>query len=72
MPGLDGLRLAALLAEQRPELPIVLISGNRIPSENFAASPLRAFVPKPLSQDKLTHAIARVLQTPASHPPHGA
>jgi len=61
MPGLDGERLAALLAEQQPDLPVVLVSGNRIPSASFSASPLRAFVPKPLSQTTLARALARML-----------
>jgi signal transduction histidine kinase/CheY-like chemotaxis protein len=61
MPGLDGERLAAMLAEQQPDLPVVLVSGNRIPSASFSASPLRAFVPKPLSQTTLARALARML-----------
>jgi CheY-like chemotaxis protein len=66
MPGLDGERLSTLLAEQRPELPVVLVSGNRIPSGAFATSPLRAFVPKPLNQNNLANAIARMLQAAAN------
>jgi len=62
MPGLDGERLASLLAEQQPDLPVVLVSGNRIPSASFSASPLRAFVPKPLSQTTLASALSRMLQ----------
>jgi len=62
MPGLDGERLAALLAEQQPDLPVVLVSGNRIPNASFSASPLRAFVPKPLSQTTLASALSRMLQ----------
>jgi signal transduction histidine kinase len=61
MPGLDGERLAAVLAEQHPHLPVVLVSGNRIPSEDFSASALRAFVPKPLSQFALGRALERML-----------
>jgi len=61
MPGLDGERLAALIAEQQPDLPVVLVSGNRTPSSAFSASSVRAFVPKPLSQATLSKALARVL-----------
>ncbi|HKO46807.1 MAG TPA: ATP-binding protein [Polyangiaceae bacterium] len=61
MAGLDGERLAALLAEQQPELPVVLVSGNRTPNASFSASPLRSFVPKPLSQITLARALARML-----------
>ncbi|HEY0466246.1 MAG TPA: ATP-binding protein, partial [Polyangiaceae bacterium] len=66
MPGLDGERLAAQIAEQQPRLPVVLVSGNRTPSPTFSASPLRAFVPKPLSQVTLSRALARVLATDSS------
>ncbi|HYQ41553.1 MAG TPA: ATP-binding protein [Polyangiaceae bacterium] len=62
MPGLDGERLAALLAEQQPDLPVVLVSGNRTPNAEFAASSLRAFVPKPLSQVSLSRALTRLLK----------
>jgi signal transduction histidine kinase len=66
MPGLDGERLAEMLAEQQPDLPVVLVSGNRVPSAAFSASPLRVFVPKPLSQVTLARALARML---AARPP---
>ena len=62
MPGMDGERLAALLADQQPELPVVLVSGNRTPGLSFSGSPLRAFVPKPLSQTSLADALARLLR----------
>jgi len=63
MPGLDGEGLAAMLVEQHPELPVVLVSGNRTPNAAFTASPLRAFVPKPLSQVSLSRALERILAT---------
>jgi signal transduction histidine kinase/CheY-like chemotaxis protein len=69
MPGIDGEHLAGLLAEQQPAMPVVLLSGNRTPSANFVASPLRAFLPKPLSQTSLADALARVLQASGSNPP---
>lgn len=61
MIGLDGERLATMIAEQQPDLPVVLVSGNRTPSSNFTASPLRAFVRKPLSQVTLSRALAQVI-----------
>ena len=63
MPGLDGERLAAIVAQQRPDLPVVLVSGNRVPSDAFFDSPLRAFVAKPLNQRSLSDALARLLGT---------
>jgi len=65
MAGLDGERLATMLAEQQPNLPVVLVSGNRTPSASFTSSPLRAFVPKPLSQATLARALARMLAAQA-------
>ena len=61
MVGMDGERLAAMLSERQPLLPVVLVSGNRTPSASFTASPLRAFVPKPLSQASLARALSRML-----------
>jgi signal transduction histidine kinase/ActR/RegA family two-component response regulator len=66
MPGIDGEQLAEVLAEQQPTMPVVLLSGNRTPSANIVASPLRAFLPKPLSQASLADAIARLLQANAA------
>ena len=60
MPRLDGEQLAAVLAERYPQLPLVLISGNRSPGPQLLTSPTRAFVPKPLTQTELRLAIARV------------
>ncbi|HYP99596.1 MAG TPA: ATP-binding protein [Polyangiaceae bacterium] len=65
MSGLDGERLADMIAEQQPDLPVVLVSGNRTPSSNFTASPRRAFVPKPVSQESLVNALARMIAEPA-------
>ncbi|MEO6599926.1 MAG: ATP-binding protein [Polyangiaceae bacterium] len=66
MPGIDGEQLAELLAEQLPTMPVLLLSGNRTPSADFVASPLRAFLPKPLGQASLADALARVLRAGSS------
>src|SRR6478609_497868 len=66
MSGLDGERLADMIAEQQPDLPVVLVSGNRTPGSNFTASPRRAFVPKPVSQESLAKALARMIAEPAT------
>jgi len=65
MPRLDGEQLAAILAERHPQLPLVLISGNRSPGPQLLSSPTRAFVPKPLTQTELRLAIARVTSSDA-------
>ena len=61
MPGMDGVELAARLAETRPALPVVLISGDRAPSLP-SGERRRAFVPKLLTQDGLVDAIDDVMQ----------
>ena len=62
MPRLDGEQLARALSERYPDLPLILVSGNRSPSLDLIAKPSRAFVPKPLTQLELRLAIARVMQ----------
>jgi two-component system cell cycle sensor histidine kinase/response regulator CckA len=66
MPRLDGEALARALAEKRPGLPLVLMSGNRSPNPGLVELPTRAFVPKPLTQQELRQAIARVMKAAAS------
>ncbi len=61
MPHLDGEQLALALSEQRPHLPLVLVSGNRAPLARILTHPKRAFVPKPLNQRALVDAISQVL-----------
>ena len=61
MPHLDGEQLAVALSEQRPQLPLVLVSGNRAPLARVLTHPKRAFVPKPLNQRALVDAIGQVL-----------
>ncbi|HEX2877877.1 MAG TPA: ATP-binding protein [Polyangiaceae bacterium] len=66
MPRLDGEALARALAEKRPGLPLVLMSGNRSPNPALVALPTRAFVPKPLTQQELRQAITRVMKAAAA------
>lgn len=61
MPHLDGEQLALALSEQRPSLPLVLVSGNRAPLARVLTHANRAFVPKPLNQRALVEAIGQVL-----------
>jgi len=58
MPRLDGDELARRLTTLYPEMPVVLYSGNRAPSEDVLASPRRAFVRKPSDSVTLLAAIA--------------
>lgn len=45
MPGMDGLALARAARTNRPDLPVLFLSGLRRPSaaEEFLAKPVRAF-----------------------------
>lgn len=61
MPVLDGIELAARLAKSSPRLPVLLISGDRAPAEAIA-SPLRAFVAKPIERKGLVAAIEQLLE----------
>jgi two-component system cell cycle sensor histidine kinase/response regulator CckA len=60
MPQMDGEELARRLGESHPRLPVVLLSGNREPSEPFPPELSRMFVMKPVSQADLVAAIGRV------------
>ena len=66
MPRLDGEALARALAETRPGLPVVLMSGNRSPDSALVELPTRTFVPKPLTQQELRLALARVMKAAAA------
>jgi FixJ family two-component response regulator len=59
MPNLDGEQLAARLAESDPELPVVLMSGNRVPDASFRGR-RRAFIAKPMDRAALREAIEQV------------
>ena len=56
MPQLDGSALAERLAETHPELPVLLVSGNRRPPVSTGGA-RRAFLEKPLEPAALRRAI---------------
>ena len=60
MPNMDGEALARHLAESRPELPMVLISGNREPATALSPELPRTFLLKPVGSEELERAIERV------------
>jgi signal transduction histidine kinase/CheY-like chemotaxis protein len=62
MPQMDGEELARRLGESHPLLPVVLLSGNREPSEPFSPELARTFVMKPVGQADLVAAIERVTE----------
>jgi len=55
MPGLDGLQLAAVMREQWPMVPLLLVSAR--PPETWAG----AFLPKPFSPPQLVAAVEDLL-----------
>jgi signal transduction histidine kinase len=62
MPNMDGEALARHVAESRPELPMVLISGNREPSGALSPELPRTFLLKPVGSEELGRAVRRVMQ----------
>ncbi len=53
MPRMDGETLANTLAQRRPTLPVLLMSGNRTPGPDVLRAPGRAFVEKPVDRASL-------------------
>jgi signal transduction histidine kinase len=61
MPELDGEALATRLGQLGVDIPIVLMSGNRVPSPGLLG-PRCTFIEKPVDRGALLAAIARVAQ----------
>ncbi len=61
MPGMGGLKLAQILAEERPELPVVLATGysNEIAQSGSSG---RAVILKPYRLDTLSNALSTALK----------
>ncbi|HEY5433641.1 MAG TPA: response regulator [Candidatus Limnocylindrales bacterium] len=61
MPGeLDGIALAAVVAERRPEIPVVLMSGDAGSLERATGAPgVSATLAKPFTLEALCEALAR-------------
>ena len=71
MPRMDGIELAARVAQLRPQLPVVLSTGNRwsVPASTARAAGIREIVDKPFRIEELAHVLRGVLQGAASPPP---
>ena len=74
MPRMDGVELAARVGRFRPELPIILSTGNRwsIPHSTARAAGVREIVDKPFRIEELAQALRTVLdgqrvRRPAPH-----
>ena len=76
MPRMDGVELAARVARLRPQLPVVLSTGNRwsVPATTARAAGIREIVDKPFRIEELAHVLRGVLQgaaAPPKAPPNG-
>ena len=62
MPGLAGPKLIARIRALRPQIPVILVSGN-IDQASLAAAadPATVFLPKPVSPGRLTGELRRLL-----------
>jgi CheY-like chemotaxis protein len=61
MPGLDGRELMAQVRAMRPDLPILVVSGNIDENAARSADPATLYLAKPLSPDRLTVELRRLL-----------
>ncbi len=63
MPGLTGMGLATLLSRQRPDLPIVLVSGytGPTPTRQALAAGVTELLAKPVLSRQIAATLARVL-----------
>lgn len=61
MPGLDGRELIAQVRAMRPTLPILVVSGNIDENAVRSADPATLYLAKPLSPDRLTVELRRLL-----------
>lgn len=53
MPGMTGVKLAATMAHQWPDIPVLLISGHRAPPPGYPGP----FLPKPFTPEALLDAV---------------
>jgi CheY-like chemotaxis protein len=63
MPNLDGEELARIVDIEFPELPLVLVSGNREPLSSSTSGAHRVFLRKPFASPELNRAIRKVTQS---------
>ena len=73
MPQLTGLQLAERAHSRRPDLPIVLVSGNATAFEPdaLARGGIAAALPKPIDAERLRSVLRRLLAgTSAIHTGH--
>src|ERR1700733_8373975 len=65
MPLMDGLELTRIIHQDRPELPVILITGGEISIDNVPRlRDRRAIFRKPLNSDRLLSAIRAAIGDP--------
>ena len=57
MPRMTGLELAAVVTERWPTIPLLLVSGQSRPPDDYRGS----FLPKPFAPDSLVAAVVSLL-----------
>jgi DNA-binding NtrC family response regulator len=63
MPGLDGIRLLAIIREQYPDLSVVMITAGEFKREDEArVKGAFAFLPKPLDVDLLIRTVSQAVE----------
>lgn len=63
MPGMDGLELAGRVAETRPELPVILVSGygDAFDLDSCALPSIRSYLDKPVRKGVIARALREIL-----------
>jgi YesN/AraC family two-component response regulator len=63
MPGMNGLRLAKELLKIRPDIAIILLTGNSdaVTPDSLEEAGIKEFLMKPLGKQQLAEVIRRVL-----------
>jgi len=62
MPRLDGEELAARLGRTHPQLPIIMMSGNREPHPEWLDQATHRYLTKPVDADLLVDTLGRLLR----------
>jgi len=62
MPRMDGEELAARLGQSHPQLPIIMMSGNREPLAQWLDQPTHRFLPKPVDAEILLLTLGQLIR----------
>ncbi len=62
MPRMDGEELAERLAQTHPQLPIIMMSGNREPQAHFLDQPSHRYLAKPVDAELLLFTLGQLIR----------